>query len=293
VTHVARKIGFGEQSQTAAAPANSVRWTPTATMGLGELEPATWPIFVAQVLTACKKEEFCSILGEGLQSTACATAVFFMQFEDESDPKLLYSNLSGSKLQLAMQWFRERVHVLDPLGGIARHPPSCLYRAGIEPVLQRPEHKATFSDFLSTENELRLIIYLSERTSIHIVLTRKNRAESFSEKDVASLVELSPFVKVVVENHFGGEPATSFNVKQNSPTCLRNLLRIFRNGALTAREIDIVELILRGKSSKTIARALDIQPGTVTNHKRNIYCKLAIESQGQLFDILLSEMGVT
>lgn len=58
--------------------------------------------------------------------------------------------------------------------------------------------------------------------------------------------------------------------------------------ALTAREKEVVALLLAGDSQKMIAAKLDISPSTVSFHTRNLYRKLAIQSKGQLFSLLLT-----
>lgn len=50
----------------------------------------------------------------------------------------------------------------------------------------------------------------------------------------------------------------------------------------------MVELILAGKGTPYIAQALFISPGTVKNHRKNIYQKLNINSQAELFNLLMS-----
>src|SRR5258708_29817525 len=45
-------------------------------------------------------------------------------------------------------------------------------------------------------------------------------------------------------------------------------------GALSLREIEIVELIGQGRSNKEIARGLGITPETVKTHVKNIFFKL-------------------
>ena len=52
---------------------------------------------------------------------------------------------------------------------------------------------------------------------------------------------------------------------------------------LTAREREIIALLLKGHSSKSIARCLGIAVGTVKNHRKNVYRKLSITSQSVLF----------
>lgn len=58
---------------------------------------------------------------------------------------------------------------------------------------------------------------------------------------------------------------------------------------LTPRECEIVELILEGKGSPQIAQSLFISLGTVKNHRKNIYQKLDINSQGELFNLLMGQ----
>ncbi|MFN1143828.1 response regulator transcription factor [Serratia quinivorans] len=57
---------------------------------------------------------------------------------------------------------------------------------------------------------------------------------------------------------------------------------------LTPREREIVDLILDGCGSQQIADRLFISLGTVKNHRKNIYSKLDIGSQAELFSLLLA-----
>ena len=59
---------------------------------------------------------------------------------------------------------------------------------------------------------------------------------------------------------------------------------------LSPREVGISELILRGHSSLSISLILGIVEGTVKIHRKNIYRKLGISSQAQLFSFFLSRI---
>src|ERR1700712_4830743 len=56
---------------------------------------------------------------------------------------------------------------------------------------------------------------------------------------------------------------------------------------LTAREQDVIHLIIRGQPSKIIARQLQIAPKTEGVHRRNAYAKLGIDSRSSLFHSFL------
>lgn len=60
--------------------------------------------------------------------------------------------------------------------------------------------------------------------------------------------------------------------------------------ALSTREREIVTLILQGHSTESIALQLDISPGTVKIHRKNIYRKMRISTQAELFAAF---MGLT
>ncbi|WP_181161098.1 helix-turn-helix transcriptional regulator [Labrys okinawensis] len=57
---------------------------------------------------------------------------------------------------------------------------------------------------------------------------------------------------------------------------------------LTPREREIVALILKGHSSLSIGAVLSLSPETIKVHRRHIYAKLKISSQGQLFRLFLA-----
>jgi DNA-binding CsgD family transcriptional regulator len=49
-----------------------------------------------------------------------------------------------------------------------------------------------------------------------------------------------------------------------------------RADSLSAREQMVAQLVLRGHSSFSIARTLEIAEGTVKNHRKSIYAKLGL-----------------
>ena len=64
----------------------------------------------------------------------------------------------------------------------------------------------------------------------------------------------------------------------------------FGGSQLSLREHQIVSLILQGHSTESIARQFDLSPGTVKVHRRNVYRKLGISSQAELFAAFLESM---
>jgi len=62
----------------------------------------------------------------------------------------------------------------------------------------------------------------------------------------------------------------------------KNTLRGERNNALTQRELEVLQMIVDGKSNKEIATALDLSANTVAVHRANIMNTLGIHKTAEL-----------
>src|SRR5579864_8322743 len=85
-------------------------------------------------------------------------------------------------------------------------------------------------------------------------------------------LELGPAIRKVAS----GE--TVFDPKVEQKTALRGE----RNAALTQRELEVLQLIVDGKSNKEIATALDLSANTVAVHRANIMTTLGIHKTAEL-----------
>ena len=80
--------------------------------------------------------------------------------------------------------------------------------------------------------------------------------------------------------HRDGRRHVSVIIEAAQPIHLTSLL--MRAYGLTAREQEVVRLVLRGESTETIARELAIASGTVQAHLRNIFEKTGVRSRRAL-----------
>jgi LuxR family maltose regulon positive regulatory protein len=76
-------------------------------------------------------------------------------------------------------------------------------------------------------------------------------------------------------------PAAAAETSGESGGAARGPLATGAGGALTAREVEVLERMAAGDSNKVIARTLDLSPFTVKRHVANILDKLALASRGQ------------
>jgi len=85
-------------------------------------------------------------------------------------------------------------------------------------------------------------------------------------------LELGPAIRKIA----AGETVFDPKVEQKSA------LRGERNAALTQRELEVLQMIVDGKSNKEIATALDLSANTVAVHRANIMNTLGIHKTAEL-----------
>ena len=142
-------------------------------------------------------------------------------------------------------------------------------------------------------SEFSINTHYDDDTVVHVPLSRIGGSEPFSQEDRDILAAVSPLVVAAMRRFWtarrssfesGATKADSFHAH------LRYVMDSFGCSLLTAREMDIMQLTMRGYSDKLSARQLDITPGTVRNHKKSIFSKLHVSSQGQVFGLLLDTL---
>jgi DNA-binding CsgD family transcriptional regulator len=149
-----------------------------------------------------------------------------------------------------------------------------------------------FYRFTSVIDELRYVVPLGSETSVHIFVERESAPGPFTDDEIARFRALEPLVSSFSAKHIAWhEASTQTPSGARSSFDLREKIRSMPPGGLTNRETDTVELMLKGHSTKSLARELGIDDGTAANHKRNIYAKLLVHSQAQLFDLFLRTLA--
>lgn len=100
-----------------------------------------------------------------------------------------------------------------------------------------------------------------------------------------SLERVFPFLNSVMLRQFALNPGSLEAAHIESAQ--EDRFHDFGGDVLTARESEIAQLILIGHSSNSISMNLGISLPTVKTHRRNIYGKLQISSQAELFSLFL------
>ena len=116
---------------------------------------------------------------------------------------------------------------------------------------------------------------------LFISLSRSAGKARFTRQDSLKLERLLPVFAAAGNRHF--ELAGPVAATGSRPEPARAA-----HAALTARESEVVNLILEGHSTAALAARLSISTETVRVHRRHIYDKLGVSSQAGLFHWFLA-----
>ena len=144
---------------------------------------------------------------------------------------------------------------------------------------------------LTLLDEMDFLANVSNRTTIVLVVGRRDRM--FTKAEVSRLRLIEPMVLASLRKIWAvwieraGNDRGVDDVHARLTACFAN----FGQSKLTKRERQISQLLLRGHSLKSVAKELKIAPGTVMVHKRNLFAKLEISSQYELFSMFIDDLS--
>ena len=141
-------------------------------------------------------------------------------------------------------------------------------------------------------DEIAFVSYPSEGVSIQTCLGRDSNSNTrFSTRQISQARRIAPIVSVLVEKHWS-ELNTSGEYSE-SETISRLIESVHEKHSvrLTPRQAEVAFYILKGHSSISIGLTLGVARTTVKVFRKQLYKRLNISSQAELFNLLLPLLG--
>ncbi|MFT5006444.1 MAG: DNA-binding CsgD family transcriptional regulator [Paracoccaceae bacterium] len=129
-------------------------------------------------------------------------------------------------------------------------------------------------------DELMLLINLPDASMIEVTILRKSDA-GFTPQDRQRTTQVFPVASAVFHKHWQ-LVKQDFSTHISQPS-LDGSFAEFGGDILTNREQQVLKLVLTGHSSGAISLRLGTSVATIKTHRRNIYAKLKIGTQAELF----------
>lgn len=249
--------------------------------------------FAAEVVAALDSPALPKTLVELLRQVAPFTYTVIFGYRGNGQPIDLYDDFPPGKRKIFVTDYQAGPYLLDPFFlAAARSIAPGLYRLrDMAPDrFYQGEYFRSYYVQTGLAEEIAYFVSLPDHSTLTLSLMRAEKR--FSRKEFAALEVVFPFVAATaqrqwpaLEHHKSGKSRGAWQRKQAQMTYD---LGGFGEGILTAREREVAEFTLKGHSAESTGQILGIAAGTVRIHRRNIYAKLNINSQGELFSRFLS-----
>jgi DNA-binding CsgD family transcriptional regulator len=276
---------------TIATAAISARWLAASAEVIDHLEQPQLPALLVHALTTVVDFEY--------------SAVFV--YRGKSQPIHLFDTLPRPAAERGLFNYLNSTYVLNPFYRA--------YQAGIAEGVYRMRELAPdgFFDDPATINskaytaateeigfltegwppgreELCVALRLPGNECAEISLSHVSTSNGFAASDVCAIASVVPFLSAAFRHYWRqGEAA---NVTERRNCAAEDAFQAFGGTLLSPRERQLAQLLLLGHSTISAGLQLGISPTTVKSHRKNLYAKLRIASQFELFSMFRESLGV-
>lgn len=138
-------------------------------------------------------------------------------------------------------------------------------------------------------DEIGLLHAVDDRVTLHLSLGRRTGSPAYSRGDLALVRHLEPALSALLKQHSTAALTRWHASKTAIQTgATRSWLAAF---GVTVREAEVADMILRGHSNSSMGAVLGISGETVKVHRKNLYTKLRISSQSELYMLFIERMA--
>lgn len=215
-----------------------------------------------------------------------------LAFHKKSPPDILHHSMPAVTAKHYLDRYLAGPYLLDPLYQLAiktRRPTVCRFRDAIPDRFRSSEYYRQYYERTHLRDETDFLLRTASDTTLVLVVGRFHKRYSKSDMDRIASIEAVVFTTMQsIWKSWSGKTQ-----EQDRDESLHRRLATFGDPQLTKREQQITQLLLRGHSAKSVARELRIAPGTVMVHKRNLFAKLGITSQYELFSLFIKDLNST
>ena len=258
-----------------------------------ELLLTQWSRGVAQMLEALQKPVFETVLLQAVNRLVAVDFIMAFAYRGSERPIALGDTLDSTRRQVIVTDYLNGPYMLDPFfqATLDGTNDGCFRLRNLAPDrFRQSEYFRAHYQRTGIGEEVGFFRDLGDGVTMVLSLSNWMESAPLSRQDAALLRGLSPAITALAAQHWQGTAQALSKDRRTRPGSpqMAAAYQQFGDRLLSAREREIVTLVLQGHSSDSAARLLDISPGTVKIHRRNIYRKLGIATQAELFAAFLN-----
>ena len=225
------------------------------------------------------------------KSLNCDNVAVIAYFQDRNPAVLTsFSNHPSVHAKLYTEYVSV-AYLLDPFHDLhIKRAQRGVYRlADIAPDhFQRNQYFITYYRKTTLVDEIAFISYPAKGVSIQTCLGRDSNSNiKFSSKELRKASRIAPIVSAFAETHWSTLSTTGTYLESETVYRLLKAVEKVHGVRITLRQAEVAMFILRGHSSTSIGLQMKISRQTVKVFRRQLYKRLTISSQAELFNHLL------
>lgn len=250
-----------------------------------------WNQTLAQVLSKNYNEEAIALLLKGIETLTRSSSGMVTLYPHAKPPHTSHHRLLANEdPSIQIDKYDSGAYLLDPFYRKAydERAEGVFTMHDVAPIgFEKSEYYNIFYKQLGYCDEMCVLLQLEQQAIVSISLARHISERSFSKDDIEQLTIIFPLLKaIIVQWVQKQEQSSDYNLEWQ----LDNALVNFGQSILTPRECEILHLILHGYSIKVIAQKLENSLETIKHHRKNIYVKLDVSSQAELFYLFIASL---
>jgi len=151
------------------------------------------------------------------------------------------------------------------------------------------EYYRVFYSQIGLSDSIELLWRINEDSALNIFIERSIQNARFQASDLAAIDTLLPVIFAAAAKHHELTSAASRRDTDNlTHRKVQSTIENFASSLLTQRERQVLFFMISGYSSTLTAQRLNTTEGTIKIHRKNIYRKLDIGSQAELFSLFIN-----
>lgn len=229
-----------------------------------------------------------------LRELVAFDSILINTYKGRHRPLLIHDDYPPHRREQAIERYLSEAYLLDPFFSAVRDG----LEQGVHRLRDLAPDRFESSDYyhhyyrsLGLTDEVGLFARVASDVVMVVSLGFREDSPSLTRRTLMALRHISPVMQVLLNEYWKWQ-GSQFQRQLAEHEPVELAFASFGAGVLTAREQEIVRLLLAGHSTKSAARELDISDGTVKVHRKHIYQRLEVSSQSQLFRLFLDHVAL-
>ena len=253
-----------------------------------------WNVDLAKTIAAIGDDTFFSQLFSALGAQVKHEYPQIWLYHRDLPPRILYHEIPKQAVALQVDRYLEGPYREDPFYQLSMSSPrNSIYRLA-RLTGTRFEESNYFRDYYEatdTRDEIIFLTRLDDGSIINFCIMRLNGQRDFHKDEYDLLYTLAEPIAAAIKSHCHRDDFEVTNLLQPAWDAQIDLaFKTFGRDHVSAREREVLELLLRGYGADTSAERLDISLETVRRHRKSIYKKLDVSCQADLFALFINSM---